>query len=243
MVALHCEAKPIIDAYKLKKNHSKPFDHYQCSGVNEFQIELVVSGIGALAMAAAVGWVGAIESNVKRVWVNVGTAGHATRSLGEVVLIHGAVSAPSNDYPGGAAVDMEAYAFFNAALRFSDSELVQSLKVISDNRVSGIEHLNAAKLTEFVSSRIKEIISFISALLVLVRPDFTLDYDLKKMFELRGTHSQRQQVTQLLQKLQVMSALDVVSSGLTDCRDLAQVLRLLQSELAGIAPSLESREV
>ena len=268
MVALHCEAKPIIDAYKLKKSHSKPFDHYQGLGGDELKVELVVSGIGALAMAAAVGWVGAVEPNVKRVWLNVGTAGHATRSLGEVVLIHGAgdevlqrchypaliakwpgetdavlsVSAPSNDYPSGAAVDMEAYAFFNVALRFSDSELVQSIKVISDNRVSGIEHLNAAKLTEFVSSRKQEIMNFINALMMLVRPEFTLNYDLQNLFELRGTHSQRQQVTQLLKKLQVMDALDVVSGGLTSCRDLAQVLRLLQSELAGIAPSLKSGE-
>ena len=150
------------------------------------------------------------------------------------------VSVPSNDYPGGAAVDMEAYAFFNAALRFSDSELVQSLKVISDNRVSGIEHLNAAKLTELVSSGKQEIINFINALMLLVRADFTLDYDLQGLFELRGTHSQRQQVTQLLKKLQVMDALDVVSSGLTGCRDLAQVLQLLQSALAGVAPSLKS---
>ena len=95
MVALHCEAKPFIDAYRLKKVDSKPFDHYQNIDYEGLNIDLVVSGIGALAMASAVGWIGAkgVSDNVKgqsqRIWVNLGTAGHISQPLSSLLLVHG----------------------------------------------------------------------------------------------------------------------------------------------------------
>jgi len=152
------------------------------------------------------------------------------------------VSAPSNDYPGGAAIDMESYAFFNAALRFSDSELVQALKVISDNRSSGIEHLNAAKLTDLMLAKNSEVMAFIKSLSGLIRPNFLLNYDVSSLFELRGTHSQRLQITQLLQKLEAMKAIESASEGLTECQNLSEALKYLQYELSKVTPSLGKQE-
>lgn len=264
MVALHCEAKPIIDAYQLKKVCSKPFDHYMGNSNDAQKIELIVTGIGALAMATAVGWVGAIEHASQRVWLNVGTAGHASRELGELVLIHGvgdevlqrshypafvakwngptdavlSVSAPSTEYPGGAAVDMEAYAFFNSALRFSDSELVQSMKAISDNQESGIEHLNAAKLTEFINANVSSIKEYIKALLLIVPDSFTMNFDIDRILQLRGTHSERLQVRELAQNLQVMNRLDEIAATLFSCENLKMVLKALRDELNLAIPSL-----
>jgi len=212
----------------------------------------------------AVGWVGALRTNQDCAWLNIGTSGHASRELGELVLIHGvgdevqqrshypslvakwsgqtdavlSVSTPSDDYPEGAAVDMEAYAFFNSALRFSDSELVQSLKVVSDNRLSGIEELNAAKLTRYMSSNCLEVIAFAKSLISLIRPKYSIAYDTQSLFELRGTHSQRLQVTQLLQKLQVMNCVNSIDDELTQCKDLSGVLTCLKKALTAAMPSL-----
>ena len=264
MVALHCEAKPIIDEYGLKKACSKPYDHYINNTSSSQPIELVVTGIGALAMATAVGWVGAQTHSSQRIWLNVGTAGHAERKLGESVLVHGvgdevlqrshypalvakwngstdavlSVSAPSTEYPGGAAVDMEAYAFFNSALRFSDSELVQSIKVISDNEESGIEHLDAVKLTEFISQSMGSIKAYIEELLLIVPNVFNVNFDIDRVLQLRGTHSQRLQVQELIQKLQVMEKLSGIFEQLIACNNLKAVLVILRNELDLAIPSI-----
>lgn len=280
MVALQCEAKPLIDLFKLKKVFSKPFDFYCSEQADGNTIELVVSGIGALAMSCAVGWVGGqpLPTNRKagvsqRVWLNIGTAGHASRSLGDVVLVHGAgdevqqrchypslvakwagqteavlsVSAPSNVYPGGAAVDMEAFAFFNAALRLSDSELVQSLKVISDNETSGVEGLNAQKLTDFIAMNMNSITSFSSSLAELASTVFADRYknqlELPPLSHLRGTHSQRLQVQDLIVKLRALSSqktfnVDALSIEIKASSDLKAVTQLLRVQLNAITPSL-----
>ena len=269
MVALHCEAKPIIDTYRLKKVCSKPFDHYMSNANEELAIELVVTGIGALAMATAVGWVGAATNVAQRIWLNLGTAGHATRELGELVLIHGvgdevlqrshypslvakwsgatdavlSVSAPCTEYPGGAAVDMEAYAFFNSALRFSNSEAVQSMKVISDNQESGIEHLNAARLTGLIAANLDSIKGYIDALGLIVLPSFKVSFELDRIFQLRGTYSQRQQVRELLQMLQVMGRLESISDKLFNCDSLKEALVILRAEHSLTVPSLSEVEI
>ena len=265
MVALHCEAKPIIDAYRLKKNASKPFDHYVD---NAGQVELVVSGIGALSMATAVGWIGAcrtnIESGQQRIWLNVGTAGHASREVGDILMVHGAgdeiqqrchypsmvakwpgetdavlsVSVPNDQYPGGAAVDMEAYAYFNSALRFSDSELVQSLKVVSDNQEFGFELLNAAKLTELVANNLTSIQHFIEQLQIIKPVGIAVDYDFDSLFELRGSHSQRLQIRELVQKLQVMGGLADIELEVAKCNNLTEVIKLCRQKLDLLIPSL-----
>ena len=270
MVALHCEAKPIIDAYRLKKNASKPFDHYVDKAG---QVELVISGIGALSMATAVGWIGACRTNIEpgqqRIWLNVGTAGHVSREVGEIVMVHGAgdevqqrchypsmvakwpgetdavlsVSVPNDQYPGGAAVDMEAYAYFNSALRFSDSELVQSLKVISDNQEFGFELLDAAKLTELVTHNLTSIQHFIEQLQMIKPVGIVVDFDFDSLFELRGTHSQRIQIRELVQKLQVMDGLADIEFKLAQCNNLTEVLKLCRRKLDSLVPSLSASNV
>ena len=275
MVALHCEAKPFIDAYRLKKVDSKPFDHYQNIDYVGLNIDLVVSGIGALAMASAVGWIGAkgVNDNVKRqsqrIWVNLGTAGHISQPLGSLLLVHGvgdevqqkchypplvakwhgasdsvlSVSSPCTQYPDGAAVDMEAYAFFTSALRFSDAEFVQSLKVVSDNQESGIEGLNAAKLTEFMSANLLGIKTYINELVLISRPIFSPEFDIDKLLEIKGTHSHRLQVIELVKKLSVMNTLDKISEQVFSCASLKDVLLIMNKELSLAIPTIETPSI
>ena len=257
VVALHCEAKPIIDGYKLKKVADKPFDLYRVDQDGD-QIELVITGIGALSVASAVGWVAGRDCSMseQRVWLNVGTAGHANRDLGNIVLAHGvgdevqqrshypplvakwqgktdailSVSAPTSNYPLGAAVDMEAYAFFNVAIRFSDSELVQSLKVISDNEQSSIEHLNAKKLTELVQQNINQIQLFAQSLNSIKPQKLNVNYAL--LSHLTGTHSQRLQAHELLARVSAL-----VSDSDFKIKDLKESLEML-SQLKEALPVL-----
>ena len=227
LAALTCEARPWIDAHRLKKVGSKPFDLYRSN-----EVDLVITGIGAEAMATAVGWIGG-QSADARVWLNLGTAGHATRELGEVFLVHGCAASeqgrahypplvakwngaseallslakPSSDYPLGAAFDMEAAAFFKAAMRFSASELVQSVKVVSDNQKHGIEHLNATRITELMTPHVEPVNRFTEQMMALalraVPPTTPVLFS-----DVRATVSQRLQIEQLVTKLFALASTD-----------------------------------
>jgi hypothetical protein len=52
---------------------------------------------------------------------------------------------------------MEAYGFVAAALRFSTSELVQSIKIVSDNRESTLSAWTSASVRDLVESRIDRV--------------------------------------------------------------------------------------
>lgn len=257
MVALHCEAKPLIDFYRLKKVADRPFALYQLVSDTE-RVELVVTGIGVLNMATAIGWVGARQQTV-RSWLNVGTAGHASRKVGEVFRVHavgdasgsrlhypplvarwGGVSemlwsanAPTSDYPDHGAIDMEAYGFFMAALKFSPAELVQAIKVISDNGQSDIESLTGAKITDLMLAHQTSITAFIKSLQEICEP---LCRTPMQIPEVKGTHSQQRQLMDLMAKL---TALGIdVNQVPTDQIPITQLLVSLQQQIDDAVPEL-----
>lgn len=258
--ALTCEARPWIDALKLKKSDARPFDLYTGDS-----IEVVISGIGSESMATVVGWI-AGRSPRPRVWLNVGTAGHATRDLGELFLVHGCAASESgrahypplvaawtgstdallcvdhvsDQYPGGAAVDMESMPFFNAAMRFCNSELVQSMKVVSDNEQSGVEHLNSKRITELMQPHVDAVMRYAANLLSLVPTAFSVTTVLD-LESLRASHSIKQQIQRALHQL---AALDVdaerVSDVLQDQTNARDMLTRLQALVSNTAPKLGS---
>jgi len=155
LFALHCEARPWIEHYRLKRIQQKhAFECYQ----ND-EVRLVISGIGALAMASATAWLGGRQQEAA-VWLNIGCAGHADAPVGQLYVLNAVKDQASgqqlfppallrqsppasaclscnveqHEYPVNSLVDMEAYAFQLTARRFQSAELVQCLKVVSDNR-------------------------------------------------------------------------------------------------------------
>jgi len=153
--ALHCEAKPVIDHYRLKKDQTRHgFDLYLGDDV-----ACVVSGIGQTNMAAACGWSAALLAQHPRCWINLGVAGHRSYGVGEGVLVNKIsregdtrpiypvplqrsrfTQAPivtqqgeRHDYHADALYDMEAWAFASALSHFDSHECIQCFKVVSDN--------------------------------------------------------------------------------------------------------------
>lgn len=155
--ALHCEAKPVIDFYRLKKSHEdNAFDLYR--GDN---MACIISGIGKLASAAASAWIAArYEDAASIAWINLGIAGAASHELGSIFALNQVIDAdsgqryypapgadstlpgyacltlgqPSEDYREHQLYDMEASGFMHSTLRFSSAELTQSIKIVSDNQ-------------------------------------------------------------------------------------------------------------
>lgn len=185
VAAMHCEAKPVIDYYRLKKSRiDHPFDLYQGD-----HMLCVISGIGKSAVAAASAWVAALNrEQASLAWINLGTAGSAQYAIGTALVINKITEGDSNhsfypvpliettleaahcltlnqassEYHPKHLFDMEASAFFATATRFSSAELVQCIKVISDNpkqqtgrdktRVSQLIAQNIEPLTRFAQS-------------------------------------------------------------------------------------------
>jgi len=140
--ALPCEAKPLVEHFKLKKDTSvKPFNVYFNN-----DIYLTVTGIGKCAMSAGVAYTQAVFKTVENpVLLNVGIAGHRYYALGSVYLIDKIIdgdsgknyypplvftppcstaaiqtsSRPQLNYDHSYLCDMEASAFYDAATRFS----------------------------------------------------------------------------------------------------------------------------
>ncbi len=154
--ALACEARPVIDRYRLRKSRrDHAFDLY----VNS-RMACVVSGIGPLAAAAATAWCAARFAGERALaWLNLGIAGAAEFEVGTLLQVTQIIAAdsgqrfypaptakptlptaaclslsrPGDDYPPDCLLDMEASGFAASALRFSSAELIGCLKVVSDN--------------------------------------------------------------------------------------------------------------
>lgn len=178
--ALPCEAKPIIEFYRLKK----------ATAINSFavyvnnEICLTVTGIGKIAMAAGIAYTQALFTSAQNsVMLNVGIAGHKNHATSSVFLIdkitdvdserqyyppliftppcptHSLQTAakPQFIYHPLHLCDMEASAFYETATRFSSGELVQCLKIISDNESSPAQNIQAKQVSELIDAQLSTI--------------------------------------------------------------------------------------
>jgi len=174
-VALPCEAKPIIRHFKLKKDLSiTAFSIYR----NE-QFCLTVTGLGKAAMAAGVAYtVGCFPSTINPILLNIGIAGHRSHALGAVFAAEKIIDTESKRayypqivaqppcataiintvvqvqtiYKSHSLYEMEASAFYEIAIRFSSSELIQCLKIISDNEQYSTQQINAAQVSQWINN-------------------------------------------------------------------------------------------
>ena len=189
VAALHCEAKPVIDFFHLKKSHDHhAFDIYQTDNMC-----CIVSGIGKLNSAAATAWVAALHRQSRSIaWINIGTAGSESHAIGSVwsinkisdiesghsyypvPLINSRLSGghcqthnqPDNQYHSQSLSDMEASAFFGTATRFSSGELIHCIKVVSDNSDTPCSR-NKNEVSQLIQQNMKAINEFSLALVEL----------------------------------------------------------------------------
>lgn len=184
--ALQCEARPLIERYRLQGNarHS-PFRCYQ----ND-EMRLIVCGIGKLAAATATTYLAASDPHRCCAWFNIGIAGHTEKTVGEPLLANRLIDAASGqqwypaitmplccdsttlttvdraetDYRDNTMVDMEASGFYAAASRFQSSELIHALKIISDNRYYSSDNITETSATALIADNIGTIDKTISEL-------------------------------------------------------------------------------
>ncbi len=187
VAALHAEAKPLVEHFKLKKDMS-------FHGLNLFSndwLELVVSGVGKTKSAIATTRL--LSRGKARAVVNIGICGSLREDdIGECFLIHHlkdngtgrvwipdclvrtglqeasliTVDRPADISSGPALVDMEATGFFEAANHFISPSRIALMKVVSDrNDGRAFSHDEVSSL---IAQREPEISAVLSALRALV---------------------------------------------------------------------------
>jgi nucleoside phosphorylase len=188
--ALPCEAKPLVEHFKLKKDLSvQPFAVYR----ND-DLCLTVTGVGKCAMSAGVAYSQALFASVENpILLNIGIAGHRSHALGSVFLIEKIIdgdsrknyfpplvfktacptgiiqtaSRPQLGYDHPYLCDMESSAFYETATRFSSAELVQCLKVISDNQSSPAAYIKPQQVSALIAAHISELEGLLAELIRL----------------------------------------------------------------------------
>ncbi len=180
----------MIQAWNLKKHPQKhPFTIY----FNDEYV-LVVSGIGKTSMASSIGYALAyFGAPPSPILLNVGIAGHLNQPLGSIHLADKVIdadsskrfypqlpftapcpshalatySAPQSSYNQEFLCDMEGAAFVEIAAKFSSGELIQCLKIISDNEYSPSTNINETLAEQWCAQNLTVIDALIAQLRVL----------------------------------------------------------------------------
>jgi len=239
VVALGCEARPLLRCFGLKQQ--KSLAGFRLYG-NGRGIRLIVTGAGKLPTTAACGFLAGLqesEQSPRAAWLNVGIAGHGSREPGEGLLIDRivdqasgktwyppllldysgftsgliTVDAPETDYGQDLAYDMEASSFFATANRFATAELVQVYKIVSDNPNYPVDTVTEQKIGDWVQSRL-DAIQHLLAQLQALSGEFNNLYGLPEEFHqlagrVRLTASQSVQLESCFRRFYALGGSDL----------------------------------
>lgn len=195
IVALDCEARVLIDAYRLKKIERSPFSLYQNQSGN---LRVIVSGIGQIRTAAATAYLASQANSAHAYYLNLGIAGAAEAELGGLYYAHQiqhqqsgqslyphkpkSISLPSaalitlnavqDSYPEKAMIDLEAAAFYTAASLWVPEGQVHVVKLISDRNLTERDAITKSLVIDWMHAQKAAIIDLIEALQTLSAQEY-----------------------------------------------------------------------
>lgn len=255
VVALPCEAKPLIQWLQLKKNLAiTAFAVYQNLPQ---RIQLIISGVGSVHCAAATSFIAGLNSQAYTCFCNIGIAGSDHIPLGDIIaanklqsqygnffpqthlLAHlnqdiiTSVTHASVNYPLQGGQDMEAASFFQVARKFVSQEMIQVIKIISDNHADHFKKINTALVTELFHKQQQNLLSSIHRLLTFSQQEQAY-YQTPQRFNdiinrLHFTQHQQQQLMELLRQAEALN-LTVDIDASTAKSYLIQLKDYLQGE-------------
>ena len=187
VVALAAEARPLISHF-----HLEPAKELEALSVyRRSDLALIVGGVGKEATDWSVGALAkAIPPDDLSVWVNVGVAGHRLHEIGTAVLARKVTDAETGvaypmSLPEGLHLEtgdvrtvshvetkyetedlyeMEAAAFCRRATELTSVDLVQVLKIVSDNRRSGTLCISARQVQGLIEDNLSKVDLLVSRL-------------------------------------------------------------------------------
>jgi len=273
MVALSAEAQPIVASLGLRGSQSaRAFRSYH--GDNCHLIVSGMGRVRAAAACGWAGAViGGLKGGSPQplCWINAGICGHGSRATGSVIRassIHDAgagrsyfppdifpsklpadrlvtVDQPQREYADDTAYDMEASAFWTTATRFSSSELMTTLKVVSDGSKAELENLDRTQIVQLSGNLAAPVQSTIQALVELAAETCespVIDDVFGRIVE--SAHfsvSRQRQLRQILGSLNIHDALpEPADEKLLNAKSAQQVLDELNDRLEAIPINLVS---
>lgn len=261
--ALLAEASPIIDHLGLEKQRlPSPFALFQ-----SLNHKLVVSGIGKRNMSTAVGFLHGIAPKKNTPWLNLGIAGHGSAQVGSLLRVSKCIDLstgkifyspqvahcnttktilhtcdqPTSGYPENVAYDMEGSSFFETASRFSPREMVESVKIVSDNSespLSGFEKSIVSSLISKVISQVEPLIIELDSMERDLAPPEALNQAFK---EISANH--RLSSTQTHQVQKIIRQAHVLQLPISKVLALFQGTSNVKSALSKIDQLLEERRL
>lgn len=258
--ALHCEAQPLIKHFQLHCcAHAPSFPTYMD---RDKHISLTISGIGKINAAAATAFTYIfLQSTDQHIWLNVGIAGHGQLAIGELVLGHKIVDQatqqtwypqfinlpssyrtteiftydrPCTDYQA-VTVEMEAAGFYATASRFTSSEFIHVLKVITDNQDQPITKIVATMVSNLLQQKLLLIEQLMHSLTSLAqcRDDvvpIATHYD-QILAQWHFTHTQRNRLKACLRRWLVLCPSADPFASLKQAKDGQDALNILTDQL------------
>ncbi len=211
-------------------------------------------------MAAAVAYSQALYGKPSNaVFINIGVAGHKTHALEKAFCIEKiidydtgrnfypqlvvnlpcptqticTVSIAINKYPENCLYDMEASAFYQTAVRFSSSELIQCLKVVSDNETSNIANIDPQQVSEFIANSIGTLEKLLIKLTTLAAlTDYSkMDLYPQLISQWHFSSSNKNKLKSLLSKWQAITNNAPLPLETTDCKNGKEFLLKLEREI------------
>lgn len=254
--ALSCEAKPLIRHWRLKKHPVKhPFEIY-----SDDERVVVVTGLGKVAMAGAVAYTLALFSGYSYpLLLNIGIAGHGWHGLGTLYLADKIVDAetgkksypqfpftsecktatvttqasPATGYGEDCLYDMEASAFYEIASKFSTSELVHSLKIVSDNAKSPLEAISVNLVDGWISEHLETFDNIVERLGNgrQLLPDEEFDIYGQLLGQFHFTVSNAVKLKLLLQRWKLLMPDRLLNPNLVDAKNAKEWIGWLEKQL------------
>ena len=211
-VALECEARPLIDLWKLKKTD-------QIGVIKIFSkdlITIVICGVGSKNMLIAAGYFMGKNPTFFGHFINFGIAGHASLPLGTLCSVYQvkadqnlityhlnpAINFPSkmaclsfssaqHAYQENYLHDMEAFSFVEALSTFHPIDCLHVFKVVSDGPSHPQENLSAKKVIDLIEPIKKEVAKLIAMLPPISNSQV---HELLKKFSEKVTLSESEQI-------------------------------------------------
>ena len=254
--ALQCEAKPLIDYYRLSSAQETIFPIYY----NE-NIRIIISGIGRVATASAVTYLyGWNDEQKNQAWLNLGIVGDKSSAIGSLLNINKVieqatglqwypwrlpennnknmalltVDVPCKEYTESCAIDMEASAFMAITLRFTTLELVQLLKVVSDREEGDLQKIDKKFVSELIGNKLTGITAVIDAM-QKAADQYQLIYSSSDNYQRclkqwHFTQYQRKELERLIQRWEILNEL-CIFEALIGCKTAKQVLDYLRNQV------------
>ena len=224
IVATNSEARPLIDLFKLKKKKLKKNFIYENQSIS-----LTITGIGKVNAAIGVTQTYFFYNQKSdNIWINIGIAGHKNLKVGDICsvskisdneidkkffpFINGfrmqnqeclTIGKQKKSY-SSSIYDMESSGFYQSACKYSSKELLQIVKIISDNQYESIDFKNKEIVYNLIINHkklINELCSFMFRLKKRIFPisNKISDTELNNLFsKIKFTFTEREQMKALL---------------------------------------------